>query len=88
MTAELKTCSICGWTWDPNPWTKCPRCVARTEAYEPTPDEIRQACEAIQQTWSPQMKRARCALPPVPAATPVVSQMTGRRRLRRMEGLL
>lgn len=57
----MQTCKICGWIWDPNPWKKCPRCVARTKAFEPSGDEIRLACQQIQKTWSPATRRQRTA---------------------------
>ena len=86
MSTELKTCPICGWQWDPHPWTRCPRCVGRTTAYEPTGDEIRQACEAIRKTWSRAMKHQRCMYKTTPAETPVVARASGGRR-RYTEGL-
>jgi hypothetical protein len=61
LTEVLTTCAECDWTWDARTWTRCPRCMGRTKAYEPTPSEIRASCLAIQKTWSPTMKRARCA---------------------------
>lgn len=48
----MKTCEACGYTWNPNPWRKCPRCAGSKKAYEPSLEEIRTACEAIQSTWS------------------------------------
>jgi hypothetical protein len=48
---KLKTCEICGFEWDPHPWTRCPRCAGRSTAYEPTPAEIRAACERIRKRW-------------------------------------
>jgi rubredoxin len=55
----MKTCNICGWTWDPNPWRKCPRCSGSKKAYEPSLEEIRTACEAIQSKWSALERRKR-----------------------------
>jgi len=71
LKTRLKTCEICGWTWDPHPWTKCPRCVSRTTAYEPTHAEIRAACAEIQATWSPAERARRAQLRATPADTPV-----------------
>ena len=68
----MKTCAVCGWIWDPHPWTKCPRCVARTRAYEPTPAQIARVCLRIQAGWTPAEKRKRTAIKPVPVETEVV----------------
>ena len=51
-------CEICGIQYKGRR-SKCPRCTARTRAFEPTPAEIRLACLAIQATWSPRMERSR-----------------------------
>ena len=47
----LTTCDECGWTWDARTWTKCPRCMGHSKAYEPSQAEIRQACEQIRRGW-------------------------------------
>jgi len=57
----MKTCAVCGLEWDTHLSSKCPRCAARTKAYEPTPAQIRRACLRIQKTWSPTMRRQRQA---------------------------
>jgi rubredoxin len=60
-----KTCETCGYKWNPNPWRKCPRCSGSKKAFEPSLDEIRSACEAIQSTWSASERRRRlCYGPP------------------------
>lgn len=70
---KLKTCEVCGWEWDPHPWTKCPRCAGHSKVWEPTQAEIRVACLAIQATWSKTVRRQRCAVKPVPVETHVAT---------------
>jgi hypothetical protein len=47
----LTTCDVCEYSWDARTWTRCPRCVATMKAYEPSPTEIRAACERIRRDW-------------------------------------
>jgi hypothetical protein len=76
----MKTCEVCGWTWDPNPWWKRPRCIARSKAYEPSPDEIRQACAKIQADWSKAEERKRRQVKNPAAETAVVVRVTDHMR--------
>lgn len=39
----------------------------------PTPREIREACEAIRKRWTPSERLSRLVTPPAPAAPPVVN---------------
>ena len=74
----MKTCRLCGFIWDPNPWRKCPRCAARTRAYEPTPAQIRAACLRIQKTWTKDTERKRSAYKRVPAMTKLAEMVVYR----------
>jgi rubredoxin len=53
----MNTCEICGWTWDGD--RGCRRCLTRSGTFEPTPTEIRAACEQIQAGWTRAVERSR-----------------------------
>ena len=54
----MKRCTPCGREY-PDSATHCPHCLSVAHIYEPSRDEIEAACEAIQATWSPGVRRQR-----------------------------
>ena len=61
---------------------RCPRCGSKQYVYEPTAEEIAEACEAIRAAWSTHVTKGRecCPVPPV-EVTEVNRYPCGKRKL-------